>query len=68
MSSGQKGWLLLFMIGLFFVIVGFQGNLGCCVAILFCPQNVLLGPTQAIVPPGTIAQGTPGTTPTPIGS
>lgn len=42
MSEGQRGWILLFMLSLFLIVIGIQGNLGTTFAILFCPKYVLL--------------------------
>lgn len=42
MSSGQTGWLVLFMMSLFLIVVGFQGDLGLLVGIIFCPQYIIL--------------------------
>ena len=43
MSSGQTGWALLFMLSLFLITVGFQGDLGLVIGIVFCPQYILIG-------------------------
>jgi hypothetical protein len=42
MSQGQTGWLLLFLLALFLVVIGFQGSLGVVFAILFSPMYVTL--------------------------
>ena len=42
MSSDQTGWILMFMLGIILIILGFQGNLGVLVAILFSPTHVEL--------------------------
>jgi hypothetical protein len=42
MSRGQTGWLLLFLLAIFLIVVGFQGSLGVVFAILFCPRYVQL--------------------------
>ena len=42
MTSGQGGFLLLLLFALFFIIIGFQGNLGVTLAILLCPAYVEL--------------------------
>ena len=63
MNSGQIGWLLLFMLSIFLIVIGFQGNLGTTIAILFSPTQVLIG-NEA-----TPSTGTTGiTTPTAIGA
>lgn len=43
MTGQQSAWLLLLFLGLFFVIIGIQGNLGVTIAILFSPDKVLIG-------------------------
>ena len=40
MNSGQAGWLLLLILGLFLMIIGVQGNLGQVVAVVFCPKYI----------------------------
>jgi hypothetical protein len=42
MSKGQTGWLLLFLLAIFLIVVGFQGSLGLVFAVLFCPKYVSL--------------------------
>lgn len=42
MTKGQNGFIFLFCLALFLMVVGVQGNLGVTVAILFCPQYVEL--------------------------
>jgi len=43
MSSGQIGYIILFMLSLFLITVGFQGDLGLVIGIVFCPQYILIG-------------------------
>lgn len=40
MHSGQVDWLILLMFALFLIVIGFQGNLGTTVGIIFCPKYV----------------------------
>lgn len=35
-------WLVLFVLALMLIVIGFQGNLGCAFAILFCPKYVVV--------------------------
>jgi hypothetical protein len=42
MSKGQSGFVFLFGLALFLIIIGIQGNLGLTFAILFCPAYVTL--------------------------
>jgi hypothetical protein len=42
MSSGQGGWIFLFVLSLMFIIIGVQGNLGVTFAILFVPEKVVI--------------------------
>lgn len=42
MHSGQTGWLALFVLALFLIVVGVQGNLGVLTAILFTPKYVTI--------------------------
>lgn len=53
MSSGQAGWLILFLLSLFLIIIGFQGNLGTTIAIVFSPTQVLIGNEGTLTPSGT---------------
>jgi hypothetical protein len=53
MNKQQSGWLLLFMLALFLIIIGFQGNLGTTIAILFSPTQVQIGNE------GTLVNGVP---------
>ncbi len=39
-TSGQAGWALLFLLAVCLMVIGFQGNLGCLVGVLFCPAYV----------------------------
>lgn len=43
MSGGQEGWILLFLLGIFLIVIGVQGNLGCTLCIIFSPADVLIG-------------------------
>lgn len=40
MGKEQISYILLILLGLFLVIVGFQGNVGTVVAILFTPDQI----------------------------
>jgi hypothetical protein len=40
MGKEQVSYILLFLLALFLIIIGFQGNLGTTIAILFTPSNV----------------------------
>jgi hypothetical protein len=42
MSKEQIGYGLLFMLSIFLIIIGFQGNLGTTIAILFVPSDITL--------------------------
>lgn len=42
MSRDQTGWIFMFMLGIILMVIGFQGNLGVLVAILFSPTHVEL--------------------------
>jgi hypothetical protein len=42
MSSGQSGWLFLFVLSIIFIVIGVQGNLGVTFAILFVPEKVVI--------------------------
>lgn len=43
MESGQVAWLALFILSLFLIAIGYQGNLGTLIGIIFCPQEVVIG-------------------------
>jgi hypothetical protein len=42
MTEGQKGFFFLFLLAIFLIVIGIQGNLGLSFAILFCPAYVTL--------------------------
>lgn len=42
MSKDQTGWIVLFALALMLIVIGFQGNLGVLIAILFSPTHVEL--------------------------
>jgi len=42
MTKGQNGFFFLFLLSLFLMIIGVQGNLGVSFAILFSPSYVTL--------------------------
>jgi hypothetical protein len=50
MSQQQTGWLALFAIALLLIIIGFQGNLGLVIGILFSPDKILIGDETDIKP------------------
>lgn len=43
MSTGQIGWIILFLISLMLITIGYQGNLGLLIGIVFCPQYIIIG-------------------------
>lgn len=43
MSRGQVGYIALFMIAVFLIVVGVQGDLGLVVGIVFCPNEIVIG-------------------------
>jgi len=42
MTEGQKGFFFLFLLSIFLIVIGIQGNLGTTFAILFCPAYISL--------------------------
>jgi len=40
MGKEQVSYILLILLGLFLVIIGFQGNVGTVIAILFTPDQI----------------------------
>lgn len=40
MGNGQLGWILLVLLALVMIIIGFQGDLGKTIAIVFCPKYI----------------------------
>lgn len=43
MQSSQIAWLVLFVLGLFLIAIGYQGNLGTLIGIVFTPQEIVIG-------------------------
>lgn len=56
MSRDQTAWVFLFVFAIFLIVIGFQGNLGTTIGIIFSPQEVLIGADNTNV--GGIASGT----------
>lgn len=50
MSSGQIAYIFMLMFALFLIIIGFQGNLGVTIGILFTPQDVAIGQESTTTP------------------
>jgi hypothetical protein len=42
LTASQRGWILLIYVAMMLIVIGWQGNLGKTVAILFCPKYITL--------------------------